>query len=385
MRAGPRTASTSLSPAAMIMCPCGGRIDSRPCVEITRACTPLSATAPARLFLTRSGRSRPLPFSSVKGVSLEEAGEVVYGLEVVVQADPLVRRVEPAPRVRHATCHDGRYSEVGNQERGRPTPPDGRIHDNLVFAQILPRLYSGADDGRVHGRLRRLDAMQVDHLDILEAALPEVGPDQLHYRTGALAGDEPEVHLHERLRWYDGLGAWIGVACLYARDVRGRAQQHFPQRVLAGKFPVERFHTPGLPQRMVVEEDAVYGFQVLLRGFFGEVVEAVQCDLTVFVLDGPQGLDEAPDGVRGYAAVHAVQVVGGAAGAQFHVGHPFGAAEDHGPPRLVFHGTLPETGVGGEEVCVGADEGRQVGAADLFLALDEELEPEGQWAMLLCI
>ena len=129
----------------------------------------------------------------------------------------------------------------------------------------------------------------------------------------------------------------------------------------------------------------LYGFQVLLRGFFGEGVEAVQCDLTVLVLDGPQGLDEAPDGVRGYAAVHAVQVVGGAAGAQFHVGHPFGAAEDHGPPRLVFHGALPEAGVGGEEIGVGSDEGRQVGAADLFLALDEELEPEGQWAVLLYI
>src|SRR5215212_6074672 len=73
------------------------------------------------------------------------------------------------------------------------------------------------------------------------------------------------------------------------RSVPGRATQH-----------------PRTPQRIVVEEDAVYGFQVLLRGFFGEVVEAVQCDLTVFVLDGPQGLNEAPDGVRGYAAVHAV-------------------------------------------------------------------------------
>ena len=27
-----------------------------------------------------------------------------------------------------------------------------------------------------------------------------------------MARDEPEVHLHERLRWYDGLGAWTGIA-----------------------------------------------------------------------------------------------------------------------------------------------------------------------------
>src|SRR5215207_5156122 len=116
MRAGPRTASTSLSPAAMFMCPCGGRIDSRPCVEITRACTPLSATASARLFLTRSGRSRPCLSPVSRAVPLEEAGEVVNGLEVVIQADPLVRGVEPALCVRHATCHDGRYPEVGDQE-----------------------------------------------------------------------------------------------------------------------------------------------------------------------------------------------------------------------------------------------------------------------------
>src|SRR5215208_3171912 len=147
MRAGPRTASTSLSPAAMIMCPCGGRIDSRPCVEITRACTPLWATALARLFLTRSGGRGPCLSPRSKGVPLEEAGEVVYGLEVVVQADPLVRGVKPAPCVRHAPSHDGRYPEVGDQERGRTAPPDGRIHDSIVFAQILPRLYRDVDDG----------------------------------------------------------------------------------------------------------------------------------------------------------------------------------------------------------------------------------------------
>src|SRR5215212_12146509 len=143
--------------------------------------------------------------------------------------------------------------------------------------------------------------MQIDDLDVIEAAFPQVGPDQLEHRTRALARDEPEVHLHECFRRYDGLGAWSGVPGLYARDIRGRAQQHLAQRVLAAKPAVEGRDIPGLPQHVVVEGDKAYRFEVLLRGFVGQGVEAVECDLTAFVLDGPQGLDEAPHRVRCYA------------------------------------------------------------------------------------
>jgi hypothetical protein len=87
----------------------------------------------------------------------------------------------------------------------------------------------------------------------------------------------------------------------------------------------------------------------------------------------------------GDAAVHAVEVVGGAAGAQLDVGHTLGAAEDHGPPCLVLHGSLPEAGVRREELRVVAHEGSQVQAPDLFFALDEELELEGERAVLFAV
>ena len=115
MRAGPRTASTSSLSAAMIMCPCGGRIDSRPCVEITRACThTFLCDGPGEVLPDARG-DLALAFLLSSGVPLEEAGEVVNGLEVVVQADPLVREWSRLP-VFAATCHDGRYPEVGDQE-----------------------------------------------------------------------------------------------------------------------------------------------------------------------------------------------------------------------------------------------------------------------------
>jgi hypothetical protein len=53
--------------------------------------------------------------------------------------------------------------------------------------------------------------------------------------------------------------------------------------------------------------------------------------------------------------------------------------------RPVFHGALPQAVIGGEEIRVGADEGREVGTADLLLALDEELELEGELAVLLYV
>src|SRR3712207_192952 len=74
----------------------------------------------------------------------------------------------------------GGYPEAAAQGRGRPAAAFGRIHARLFDAEILPRLYRGLDYGGVDGRLRRLDAVQVDHLYILEAALSQVGPDQLH-------------------------------------------------------------------------------------------------------------------------------------------------------------------------------------------------------------
>src|SRR5215204_5390498 len=102
-----------------------------------------------------------------------------------------------------------------------------------------------------------------------------------------------------------------------ARASRPRSEEHTSELQSHSdlhSFPTRRssdlgIDVPGLPQHVVVEGDASYCFEVLLRWFLGQGVEAVECDFTVLVLDGSQSLDEAPDRVRGYAAVHAVQVV----------------------------------------------------------------------------
>ena len=129
------------SSAATITCPCGGRIDSRPCVEITRACTPRSATAPARLCRTRSGRSSPLPSHSVKRRTFRRSGRSSGWSRSSRRAGPTRSGSGGGSRsVRHAPRHDGRYPELGDHERGRPAPPDGRVHDGLLAAEVSPRL-----------------------------------------------------------------------------------------------------------------------------------------------------------------------------------------------------------------------------------------------------
>ena len=216
--------------------------------------------------------------------------------------------------------------------------------------------------------------------------LLEVGPDQLQHRTGALAGDEPEVHLHERLGGDDGLGARTRVAGLYARDVRGRAQQHLAQRVLAGEL---RGRAPPRPRTPAAQRRR-RGCGLSLRGPSPEGSSARSSRPSrvispVLVLDRPAGPGRAAR--RGSGLCRRTCCAGRGR-------RRWRAARRRpslwcrrrswaAPPRP---SSSPPTGRRrrrGDRV--GADEGRQVGAADLLLALDEELQLEGQWAVLLYI
>src|SRR5829696_5189674 len=125
--------------------------------------------------------------------------------------------------------------------------------------------------------------------------------------------------------------------------------------------------------------------EILLGRFLGEFVEAVEGNVAVLVLYRPQDLDEAPGRVGSDVTVHTVEVVGGAFRPQLDVSEAFRAAEDQGPPRLVLHRALPQAGVRREQPGVGAHEGGQVGATDLFLPLDKELELEGWGSVLFTV
>src|SRR4028118_883744 len=121
--------------------------------------------------------------------------------------------------------HDRRYPELRREERGRAAAADGGEDDRVVAPEVLPRPNRGPHDGRIDGRLGRLDAVQVHHLDVPEAAPVEVLAQELQDRARALAHDEPEIHLHERLRGDYGLRAGSGVAGLDAGYVRRRAEE----------------------------------------------------------------------------------------------------------------------------------------------------------------
>src|SRR5215207_951470 len=246
MREGPRTASISGPSAATITCPAGAAWTRGPAWRSHAPARPFRLPPRRGCGVHARGDPDPCPFRS-RGEPFEEAGEVADGLEVVIEADPLVRGVEAALHVRHAARHDGRYPEPGDHERGRTAPPDGRVHDGLVAAEVPPSLYRRLDDGGVDGRLGRLDPVQVDHLDVVETAPLQVRPDQPEHGFRALARYEAEVHLHERLGRHDGLGTRTRVSGLYSRYVRGRAQEHLAQRVLAGEAAIERLHFPGGP------------------------------------------------------------------------------------------------------------------------------------------
>src|ERR687898_315244 len=103
---------------------------------------------------------------------------------------------DPSAATITCACGGRMDSRPCDHERGRTAPPDSRVHDGLVAAEVPPRLYRRLDDGGVDGRLGRLDPVQVDHLDVFETVSLQVGPDQLEHRLRALARYEAEVHLH---------------------------------------------------------------------------------------------------------------------------------------------------------------------------------------------
>jgi len=225
-------------------------------------------------------------------------------------------------------------------------------------------------------------AVTLDDLDLHAArdVFAEMLDDLRDSLGGGLAWHEAEGELGKGGMRDDGLGPLPLVAAADAVDLHGGTGPHALQRAVTG-LADQRGGAGDLQQPRLVEREAGPCVAFPVEHWLDRVAEAGNGDPSGGVVQGREEAREGGDGVLDGAPVNAgVQVDGGAGDADFNaadaaqaVGESGHAGADHGAVRDDDHVALQFRGVFRQEC-------GEVGAADLFLALDDEQDVDRQIA-----
>ena len=218
------------------------------------------------------------------------------------------------------------------------------------------------------------------HLDIFRGDLLEVALEQARDLGAALVRDQAHRDFGVRLGREHGLGARAGVAAPDAADVQARADSG----ALEGGVSLLAAHLADIQKLLVfLHVKGRPGEHLAVRaGELGDlVVESGHGHAPVGVYQRGDHLAEHLDGVRhGAAVVSGMQVLVGPGHLDFQVAQATHAAVDGGDLVADHRGVADQADVRFQELAVGLDPGRQRGAADLLLALEEELDVVGELA-----
>ncbi len=203
------------------------------------------------------------------------------------------------------------------------------------------------------------------------------------YFVRVLIGYEPEIELYPRLCRQDRLGALADIAGDDAANGTSRLEdQLFLER---NSFQVQQEGLqPQLFQRVFLVVNHLLQHElVVIAQTRNLVIKAFDADTLIRSLQRVQGPEQAPGGVFDYRRIGGVQVGVGSPANQLHIAHPFYPEADLRPSVSVFIAKLPDATVGSDPVRVLFHEFLQMHAADLFLALDDELDSYRQLAPYL--
>ena len=208
-----------------------------------------------------------------------------------------------------------------------------------------------------------------------------MGAEKLHDVRWILVGNEAEVQFHEPLGGQYGLAALALVPAAPAVDVDDGFEVGAVGVVTA--LGEEALDAEGLLEVLLAAVDAVQRGEVGGRGFTHLIVKAGDQDVALVVPDAAHRFGEAVQGVVDDCAEAAVQVAVGEFAAQFDADDALEAQADNGPSVVAQAAEFPPAAVGPEFLLVRLHELDQAGAADLLLAFDEPLDPDGQFSAVL--
>ena len=220
--------------------------------------------------------------------------------------------------------------------------------------------------------------------NVLIAALVQMLTQQLQCFLRRLIGDEVQIETAGRGVGNDVLYA-VGVAGADVTDVAGRLIDVVVIEVVARAVVQERGDLQRVEHGLRIEGNAVDGVEVHLRERGNVVVEVVELYKAVLALECAQKRDETPDGTRHGGSIHGVQVLFSALYRQVDGAHTLEAEEQDRTARFVDFGVRGEKEVGLEHILVLGNELGQMRAADLFLAVEDELEIHGDLAVQVTI
>ena len=262
----------------------------------------------------------------------------------------------------------------------RPAAADQRLHHGRQSVNVFGRLDGQLHEGMVRVGARRMDACQIAHLDVVEAAGFQVRAQQRHDFLGVLIGNQAEVDLGARLGREHGLAPRTLIAGCQSVDRRRRLEHgRAPQLHAAAHALQEAGHAVGLHERRGVVGIGRQIGHIASGGRLCPVIESGNADAFVLPLDGGQRPYQTPGGILDERPAEAgVAVQFGRLHGQLDVAQPAHAQRLLRPSGIVHGAELPDTAVSGELLHMGVDHRRDVGAADLLFAFDKPLDPQRQ-------
>src|SRR5205085_5202532 len=235
--------------------------------------------------------------------AINDAPEVFDALDEITDAYVLVRPVRVRAGVSDAEGDDGRGRQVHAADRAdRATRRIERI-DNRRLAVNLRRGFNRRPrDGRSAGRLSEWGARDLYDLYVVKLACVQMCAQEFDDQFGREIGHEPKIQPRARHARQHSFSARFGVACVYAADGTGRAED----QLFRQSTPAHVAH-PAADLELTFEARFVHFdlFEHLrVRLFDGRNmrVEAVNRNHAFGRDDGGERLHEPPSGIGHDAA-----------------------------------------------------------------------------------